>query len=121
MKRVHVIRRGSSLPLASRFSKRSGSRESIRPFGRLTCLKHEVSWLTLCPLGQPKGKAIGHERPIEPWLTRDDPSVSLAHVSETDPILGFAFPLLDLFRTVLAVQGSLRRADRRALDGSGPF
>ena len=34
-------------------------------------------------------------------------------------------PLLSLFadplRTVLAVKGSLRRALRRALDGSGPF
>jgi hypothetical protein len=28
---------------------------------------------------------------------------------------------LDDFRTVLAVKGSLRRACRRALDGSGPF
>jgi hypothetical protein len=41
VKRVNVIRRGSSLPLASRFSKRSGSRESIHPVIRQMCLKHE--------------------------------------------------------------------------------
>jgi hypothetical protein len=29
--------------------------------------------------------------------------------------------LLDFLRTVLAVNGSLRRVFRRALDGSGPF
>lgn len=40
MKRVNVIRRGSTQPLASRFSKRSGSRESIRPVVRQMCLKH---------------------------------------------------------------------------------
>ena len=60
---------GPSLALASRFSKRSGSRESIQPSRRQhVCLRHEVSLLTLCPLGQPK-KAIGHESQIEPWLT----------------------------------------------------
>jgi hypothetical protein len=60
---------GSFLPLASRFLKRSGSRESIQRFGRHPmCLRHEVSELTLCPLGQPK-KAIGHESQIELWLT----------------------------------------------------
>src|SRR6266852_438440 len=57
-----------SLPLASRFSKRSGSRESIQPCSRQMGPKHEVSLLTLCPLGQPK-KAIGHESQIELWLT----------------------------------------------------
>jgi hypothetical protein len=50
-------------------------------------------------------------------------SVWLAHVSE-NPI-GIYNILLSLFRhllrTVLAVKGSLRRAYRRALDGSGPF
>ena len=30
-------------------------------------LRHGVSLLTLCPLGQPK-KAIGHESQIEPWF-----------------------------------------------------
>jgi len=29
--------------------------------------------------------------------------------------------LLEFLRTVLAVKGSLRRACRRTLDGSGPF
>jgi len=60
---------GSCLALASRFSKRSVSRESIQPDCRLhRCLRHQVSLLTLCPLGQPK-KAIGRESEIEPWLT----------------------------------------------------
>jgi hypothetical protein len=63
---------GSCLPLASRFSKRSGSRESIQPSRRHPmCLRHSVSLLTLCPLGQPK-KAIGHESQIEVWLTHAD-------------------------------------------------
>src|ERR1700680_4216729 len=79
-----------SLRLANRFSKRSGSRESIQPASRRRCLKHEVSLLTLCPLGQPK-KAIGHESQIEPWLTHSA-SVSLARVSEIDPESRICFP-----------------------------
>jgi hypothetical protein len=44
---------GSFLPLASRFLKRSGSRESIQRLGRHPmCLGHEVSELTLCPLAR---------------------------------------------------------------------
>jgi hypothetical protein len=112
---------GPSLALASRFSKRSGSRESIHPGRRQMCLKHEVSLLTLCPLGQPK-KAIGHEPQIELWLTHDSASVSLARVSEIDSESRILLSLfLDPLRTVLAVKGSLGRAYRRALDGSGPF
>ena len=38
-----------------------------------------------------------------------------------DQRLLLPFPLAHSLRTVLAVQGSLRRACRRALDGSGPF
>src|SRR5712692_11659561 len=59
---------GSCLALASRFSKRSVSRESIQPDCRLhRCLRHQVSLLTLCPLGQPK-KAIGRESFQKPWI-----------------------------------------------------
>jgi hypothetical protein len=97
---------GSFLALASRFSKRSGSRESIQPARRQMCLQHEVSLLTLCPLGQPK-KAIGHEPQIEPWLTHDSASISLACVSEIDLEFRILLSLfLDPLRTVLAVKVS---------------
>jgi len=50
------------------FSRRSGSRVSIRNPVRLRVLfGHQVSRETLCPLGQPE-KAIGEKSPIEPWL-----------------------------------------------------
>src|SRR3984885_11269107 len=49
-------------------SRRSGSRVSIHNRVRLNrCLEHQVSRVTLCPLGQPE-KAIGRESQIEPWL-----------------------------------------------------
>ena len=54
-------------------------------------LKHGVSLLTLCPLGQPK-KAIGHQPQIEPWLTHDSATVTLARVSEIDPESRICFP-----------------------------
>ncbi len=61
-------RSGSCLALACRFSKRSGSGESIQPCRRhQRCLAPRVSLLTLCPLGQPK-KAIGHESFQKPWI-----------------------------------------------------
>src|ERR1700751_5697009 len=33
-------------------------------------LRHRVTVITLCPLGEPE-IAIGHEPPIEPWLPRN--------------------------------------------------
>jgi hypothetical protein len=112
---------GPFLPLASRFSKRSGSRESIQPAGRQMCLKHQVSLLTLCPLGQPK-KAIGHESQIELWLTHDSATVSLARVSEIDPESKICFPSSAMV-SERSSPSRIRYAApmRRALDGSGPF
>ena len=70
-------------------------------------LQHEVSVLTLCPLGQPK-KAIGPEPQIELWLTRVQRIPSgLLNVSEIDSSRAHRLSLLrHHFRTVLAVQGS---------------
>src|SRR5216683_3263197 len=79
---------GPSLPLASRFSKRSGSRESIQPCSRQMGHKHEVSLLTLCPLGQPK-KAIGHESQIELWLTHASVWLCPAFQNRPESLSGF--------------------------------
>jgi hypothetical protein len=57
--------------LSTRPHPRDGHRERVSAdkLAR-TCLGHLVSQPTPGPLGQPE-KAIGHESPIEPWLTPD--------------------------------------------------
>jgi len=82
-------RSGSCLALACRFSKRSGSGESIQPCRRhQRCLAPRVSLLTLCPLGQPK-KAIGHESQIELWLTHASVWLCPAFQNRPESLSGF--------------------------------
>lgn len=71
------------------------------------------------PLGQPN-KAIGRESQIESWL----PPLAfrlLGCAKRAESLHASLSLSADYFRTVLAVKVSLRRAYRRALDGSGPF
>jgi hypothetical protein len=82
------------------------------------CFMHRVSVSILCPLGQPKKS----HRPR---------ASNRIMVATWHPYRLLRFrnrPPLDSFpswrhsrRTVLAVQGPLRRAYRRALDSSGPL
>jgi len=113
---------GSCLALASRFSKRSVSRESIQPDCRLhRCLRHQVSLLTLCPLGQPK-KAIGRESEIEPWLTHAQRNRLACPRFRKSTGVHICFPS----SAMVSERSSPSRVrfaapKRRALDRSGPF
>jgi hypothetical protein len=53
-------------------------------------LRHSVSLLTLCPLGQPN-KAIGHESQIERWLPHA--TVSLVALPKSNRVSAPPFPL----------------------------
>src|SRR5215472_15588440 len=76
-----------TLALAQSILEALGSRASLHSACRhQSVLMHEVSGLTLCPLGEPK-KAIGLEPQIEPWLTRVQRIPSgLLIVSESDRV-----------------------------------
>ena len=66
------------------------------------CLRHQVSLLTLCPLGQPK-KAIGQESQIEPWLAHCIPLCLFRFRNRLAPAHSLSL-FADAFTTVLAVQ-----------------
>ncbi len=67
----------TTLCLSLPFSARQGSRVSIQGKSR-----QEVSFPTLCPLGQPN-KAVGLESPIKPWLAHAHPGSLQAQQSRT--------------------------------------
>ena len=69
--------------------------------------------LTLCPLGQPN-KAIGHESQIELWLPHVHRNRFACCTSEIDRVCALLSLFVRRLRTVLAVQGSLRRAENGA-------
>jgi len=63
--------------VVSRVRRRSGSRVSLNCLRRHCVPRHQVSELTLGPLGQPE-KAMGLESPIELWLASDNRSACLS-------------------------------------------
>jgi len=77
------------------------------------CSGTQVSLLTLCPLGQPN-KAIGHESQIELWLPHVNRNRFACCTSEIDRVCTLLSLFINRLRTVLAVKGSLRRAENGA-------
>jgi hypothetical protein len=77
------------------------------------CSGTQVSLLTLCPLGQPN-KAIGHESQIELWLPHVNRNRFACCTSEIDRVCALLSLFVNRLRTVLAVKGSLRRAENGA-------
>ena len=113
---------GPSLPLASRFLEALGFEGEYPTLDVGTsCLKARSLFVNPMP---PRTTEKSYRPRVSDRTMVDTASatVSLARVSENRPGVRICFPsFVDPLRTVLAVKGSQRRADWRALDGSGPF